>query len=60
MVPLTLAFEPLSECMCLGAAAAWSAHHLLRWDPLPFFLVHTLAWFLADWALLHIMQVLYS
>ncbi len=57
MCPVLLLFEPVSECMLLGALSAWAASFLLRWDPLSFFLVHVLAWFLMDWALLHIVQV---
>ncbi len=57
MCPHLLLLEPLSECMFLGAATAWAVFFLFRWDPLSFFLVHVLVWFLMDWALLHIVQV---
>ncbi|XP_054745404.1 ceramide glucosyltransferase-like isoform X2 [Anastrepha obliqua] len=56
MVPKTILLEPLSECMVLGALASWSASLLFNWDPLVFYLVHILAWFLSDWILLSIVQ----
>ncbi|XP_053968005.1 ceramide glucosyltransferase-B-like [Anastrepha ludens] len=56
MVPTTILLEPLSECMVLGALASWSASLLFNWDPLVFYLVHILAWFLSDWILLSIVQ----
>lgn len=56
MVPTTILLEPLSECMVLGAFAAWSVSLLFRWDPLVFYLVHILTWFLSDWVLLSIVQ----
>lgn len=56
MVPTTILLEPLSECMVLGALAAWSASLLFAWDPLVFYLVHILCWFLSDWLLLTIVQ----
>ncbi|KAH8309383.1 ceramide glucosyltransferase [Drosophila kikkawai] len=56
MVPTTILLEPLSECMILGALAAWSASVLFSWDPLVFYLVHVLCWFLSDWLLLSIVQ----
>ena len=30
---------------------------MFRADPLVFYLVHVLAWFLSDWTLIHIVQV---
>lgn len=57
MVPTTILLEPLSECMVLGALASWSAALLFNWDPLVFYLVHVLTWFLSDWILLSIVQV---
>lgn len=56
MVPTTILLEPLSECMVLGALAAWSATIVFKWDPLVFYLVHILTWFLSDWLLLSIVQ----
>lgn len=56
MVPQTIVLEPLSECMIIGACASWAAHFLLHWDPLVFYLVHVLLWFLCDWILLSIIQ----
>lgn len=52
MVPITTMLEPLSECLPLGAGAAWAASQLFGAEPLPFFLVHVLLWFLSDWLLL--------
>lgn len=56
MLPLTAVLEPISECVPLGAGAAWAAGLLLDWEPLAFFLVHALAWFLSDWLLLRAVQ----
>lgn len=56
MVPTTALLEPLSECLPLGAGAAWAAGRLLGAEPLPFFLVHVLLWFLSDWLLLRTVQ----
>ncbi|XP_050527625.1 ceramide glucosyltransferase [Daktulosphaira vitifoliae] len=57
MVPHTIVLEPLSECLILGALAAWSTHTLMPMiDPYAFYLVHILVWFLLDWILLNIMQ----
>lgn len=56
MLPGTVLLEPLSECMPLGAGAAWAAGHLFGAEPLPFFLVHVLLWFLSDWLLLRSVQ----
>ncbi|VVC43821.1 Hypothetical protein CINCED_3A000159 [Cinara cedri] len=58
MVPHTIILEPLSECLILGACAAWSAHTLSGGsiDPYAFYMVHILVWFLLDWILLNIMQ----
>lgn len=57
MLPYTIIFEPLSECMLLGACTAWAVNYLFHWDPLGFYLVHILCWFLLDWVLLSIIQV---
>jgi len=56
MVPHTIILEPLSECMLSGALAAGSAYILFRVDPVCFYLVHILAWFICDWILIHIVQ----
>lgn len=56
MIPLTTIIEPLSDCVLLGVASAWASHYLVRWDPLVFFLVHLLVWFLCDFVLLSIIQ----
>lgn len=56
MAPHTILLEPLSECLVLGALAAWAAYVLLRWDPVVFYLVHALAWMLLDYALLATVQ----
>jgi len=56
MVPLTILLEPLSECILLGLLTAWSVFYLFRWDPLLFFLLHILIWFLMDWVLIHVVQ----
>ncbi|XP_034239673.1 ceramide glucosyltransferase isoform X2 [Thrips palmi] len=56
MIPLTTLVEPLSECVILGAASAWACHYLFKWDPLVFYMVHLLIWFLCDFVLLKIIQ----
>ncbi|XP_045762044.1 ceramide glucosyltransferase [Maniola jurtina] len=56
MVPTTALLEPLSECVPLGAGAAWAAARLFGAEPLPFFLVHVLLWFLSDWLMLRAVQ----
>nr|CAD7431507.1 unnamed protein product [Timema monikensis] len=56
MVPFTIILEPLSECMVLGAFASWAVSFLFNWDPLSFYLVHILLWFLCDWILISIVQ----
>ncbi|KAL1492382.1 hypothetical protein ABEB36_010635 [Hypothenemus hampei] len=56
MLPLVIVFEPLSECMVIGACAAWATSLLFRWEPLVFYLIHILVWFLCDWILLSIVQ----
>ncbi|CAH2003523.1 unnamed protein product [Acanthoscelides obtectus] len=56
MLPMVIILEPLSECMVIGACAAWSASFLFHWEPLAFYLVHILVWFLSDWILLSIVQ----
>lgn len=59
MLPLVIIFEPLSECMVIGACAAWAVNVLFQWDVLGFYLVHILVWFLLDWILLSIVQVFF-
>ncbi|XP_071453422.1 ceramide glucosyltransferase [Hetaerina americana] len=56
MVPYTIVFEPLSECMVIGGIASWAVSFLFNLDPLVFYLVHILVWFLLDWILLSIIQ----
>ncbi|CAH1153561.1 unnamed protein product [Phaedon cochleariae] len=56
MLPTVILFEPLSECMVIGGCAAWAASLLFHWEPLVFYLVHILAWFLCDWILLSTVQ----
>jgi len=56
MIPLTVFLEPFSECMLSGALAALASYLLFRTDPICFYLIHILCWFLADWILIHIVQ----
>ncbi len=42
----------------LGALAAWAIHWLFECDPVAVYLLHILAWFLLDWLLLSIVQVI--
>ncbi|KAL6436289.1 hypothetical protein ACFW04_004682 [Cataglyphis niger] len=56
MLPTTIVFEPLSECLILGGFASWAASVLFEWDSLVFYLVHVLLWFMFDWTLLCVVQ----
>lgn len=56
MVPTAFILEPVGECIPLGTGAAWAAGQLFGAEPLPFFLVHVLVWFLSDWLLLRTIQ----
>merc|ERR1712209_172760 len=56
MVPFTVFLEPFSECMLAGALASLSSYILFRTDPVCFYLIHVLCWFLADWILIHVVQ----
>lgn len=56
MVPHTILLEPTSECMVAGALASLSSYVLFRTDPICFYLVHILCWFIADWLLIHVVQ----
>eukprot|EP00095_Tigriopus_kingsejongensis_P007614 maker-scaffold2030_size22264-snap-gene-0.6 protein:Tk07614 transcript:maker-scaffold2030_size22264-snap-gene-0.6-mRNA-1 annotation:"hypothetical protein DAPPUDRAFT_300574" len=56
MCPHFIVLEPLTECVLLGILVAWSVHFLFRWDPVTFFMLHILIWFLMDWALILIVQ----
>ena len=49
-------FEPIQECFVLGLASSWAVSFLFGWNALVFFLIHVLAWFLADYMLLNIVQ----
>ena len=35
----------------------WVTMTLFRVDPVCFYMVHVLAWFMCDWVLIHIVQV---
>lgn len=56
MLPHMMFMEPLSECLVLGLASAWAVLYLFRWDPMAFFFIHVLLWFIMDWILLLIIQ----
>lgn len=56
MVPATTLLEPLTECLPLGAGAAWAAGQLFGAEPSVVFLVHVLVWFLSDWLMLRLVQ----
>ncbi|RWS07297.1 ceramide glucosyltransferase-like protein [Dinothrombium tinctorium] len=56
MVPWTILFEPVSECLALGVLAAWSLNFLFQVDPFAVYLFHMLSWFLLDYVLLCIVQ----
>ncbi|XP_040578704.1 ceramide glucosyltransferase [Lepeophtheirus salmonis] len=56
MVPTTIVFEPISECLCLGLLASWAVFYLWKVDPILFFAFHILLWFIMDWTLLCVVQ----
>ncbi|XKL59184.1 hypothetical protein PGB90_000200 [Kerria lacca] len=56
MVPHTIILEPLSECLILGIFTSWAVYVIFMWDPVVFYLVHVLIWFLLDYTLLSIIQ----
>lgn len=56
MIPTVVLFEPLTQCMVIGALAAWSTSFLFSWDTFVFYLIHILIWFLFDWILFTIIQ----
>lgn len=57
MIPHMILLEPLSECFVLGAMASFAISYLTQVDPFAVYLIHILAWFLFDYALLKIIQV---
>ena len=56
MTPIAIFCEPFSECMLLGSLTTWSVMTVFGWDPLSFFFIHLLIWFLMDWILLLVIQ----
>lgn len=56
MIPVTTVLEPFSECLLLGILSSWAVFYLLHWNPLAFFFVHVLIWFLMDWILIRVIQ----
>ena len=56
MMPIAIICEPFSECMLLGTLTTWSVMTAFGWDPLSFFFIHLLVWFLMDWILLLVIQ----
>ncbi|XP_070564425.1 ceramide glucosyltransferase-like isoform X2 [Ptychodera flava] len=48
-VPPLVIFEPLTECLALGACTAWAVYFLFHVHPLVFFLCHSLVWFILDY-----------
>lgn len=58
MIPHMVLLEPLSECFVLGAMASWAISFLTQIDPFAVYLFHILMWFLLDYSLLLIIQVI--
>ena len=58
MIPHMILLEPLSECFVLGAMASWAISFLTQIDPFAVYLFHILLWFLLDYTLLLIIQVM--
>lgn len=57
MVPFTMFFEPVSQCMVLGLMMSWAVNFLFDVSPLSFFLIHVLVWFLLDYFLIRVLEV---
>ena len=56
MTPHMTIIEPIFECMFIGAIGSWAARVLFGWNPLFFFLLHSLSWLILDWILLSIVN----
>lgn len=56
MVPFTMFFEPVSQCMVLGLMMSWAVNFLFDVSPLSFFLIHVLVWFLLDYFLIRVLE----
>jgi len=56
MLPHLILIQPLSDCVILGLGSAWAVLHLFSWDPLAFFFIHLLLWYIMDWILLLVVQ----
>lgn len=56
MLPFLIIAEPFSHCLIVGATAAWAAKIILNWDPIAFYLIHILVWFILDWIIFTIVQ----
>ncbi|ESO92359.1 hypothetical protein LOTGIDRAFT_120942 [Lottia gigantea] len=55
-IPTIIVFEPIFQCMLLGALSSWAVSYLFDWTSSVFFLVHVLVWFLLDYILAKIIQ----
>ncbi|XP_038049544.1 ceramide glucosyltransferase-B-like [Patiria miniata] len=56
-VPSILILEPFSESILCGLCCTLAVYYLFHWDPIVFFMVHMLQWFLLDYVQLRTMQV---
>ena len=57
VLPVCMLLEPVSECLLLGLAIAWSLAVLLKWSPVGVLFMHCLIWFLLDYVLIRTIQV---
>ncbi|CAG0886321.1 unnamed protein product [Darwinula stevensoni] len=54
--PLRFVLEPFLECLFLGLEGAWAARMLFGWNPLLFFSLHVLIWFILDLILIKVVN----
>ena len=57
MLPHLILIQPFSDCLIVGLCTAMAVLHLFSWDPLAFFFIHVLVWYIMDWFLLLVIQV---
>ena len=58
MLPVLMFAEPVFHSMVLGLMNSWAFNYLFGVSPLIFFLIHVLAWFLLDYSMLSILEVM--
>ena len=58
MLPAFMFLEPIFHSMVLGLMNSWAFNHLFGFSPLFFFLIHLLVWFLLDYSMISIFEVI--